>query len=430
VEVFDAIVLGAGISGMVSASVLLDQGKRTILLVDDFPHLGGNHVCLDIGPYTFDIGSFIFHDQSPFFARFPAVLRDYVPFDGSTGKIDPRGRLIGYPFDVRAELLSAGPFETCRQLGSLLYGRLRRNPDENALEFVRYWLGDRLATQSGLVSYLSRFYATEPSLIESEFARKRMRWISNNASLKGQLNRFRRRIPSSGRSLGRPRAGFAGTYEKAGDALRARGVRIETAAGIRSVSRDGNGMLQVVADRFAARSATVVSTVPLPVIGEWCNLPCEASVRCANLVTLFYSFEGRRGFDRNILFNFTRDGLWKRLTMHSDCYGKADGREYFSVEVVQNGKPAVAEPFDQDFSGHVRRMGLFDGDLRLEGMRLTTSAYPVYLDGATAAANRMIQSLKDFGILSFGRQGGFDYQPTAYVSTVTAERALRQLESR
>jgi phytoene dehydrogenase-like protein len=45
---FDAIVLGAGISGLVSAYLLADRGKR-VLLLDDYAELGGNHISRDIG---------------------------------------------------------------------------------------------------------------------------------------------------------------------------------------------------------------------------------------------------------------------------------------------------------------------------------------------------------------------------------------------
>src|SRR4051812_23115889 len=50
---FDAIVLGAGISGLVSASILLEQGCKRILLVDEYGHVGGNHIDRTIGDYTF-----------------------------------------------------------------------------------------------------------------------------------------------------------------------------------------------------------------------------------------------------------------------------------------------------------------------------------------------------------------------------------------
>jgi len=59
-DTFEVMVLGAGISGLVSASVLLKQGYQNIIVVDEYDHIGGNHIDCSIGEYTFDIGSFIF----------------------------------------------------------------------------------------------------------------------------------------------------------------------------------------------------------------------------------------------------------------------------------------------------------------------------------------------------------------------------------
>ena len=61
----DAVVLGAGISGLVSASVLLEQGCERVIIVDEYPHIGGNHIDWSSDGYTFDIGSIIFQDDSP-----------------------------------------------------------------------------------------------------------------------------------------------------------------------------------------------------------------------------------------------------------------------------------------------------------------------------------------------------------------------------
>ena len=68
---FDAVVLGAGASGMASASILLNRGVKSVLLLDKYDHLGGNHISVEIGPYSFDIGSFFFQDESPFTQHFP-----------------------------------------------------------------------------------------------------------------------------------------------------------------------------------------------------------------------------------------------------------------------------------------------------------------------------------------------------------------------
>jgi hypothetical protein len=52
------------------------------------------------------------------------------------------------------------------------------------------------------------------------------------------------------------------------------------------------------------------------------------------------------------------------------------------------------------------------------------NAYPIYSQRSGEHAARAIRALEAFGIQSFGRQGGFDYQPTARVSTVEAETSL------
>jgi phytoene dehydrogenase-like protein len=59
-ERYEVIILGAGVSGLVSASVLLSQGYRRILIADAYNHVGGNHIDWSTDGYTFDVGSFIF----------------------------------------------------------------------------------------------------------------------------------------------------------------------------------------------------------------------------------------------------------------------------------------------------------------------------------------------------------------------------------
>jgi hypothetical protein len=144
------------------------------------------------------------------------------------------------------------------------------------------------------------------------------------------------------------------------------------------------------------------------------------------LIRLHLSLAGDRGFPQSVLYNFSHDGAWKRLTMHSDFYGKADGREYCSVEVIADRVAGSVEAAEKDFRGHTSANGLFDGDLRLEGCHVLPHAYPIYTERAGDRAARSIAALREFGVESFGRQGGFVYQPTARVSTLEAEAALRR----
>jgi hypothetical protein len=168
----------------------------------------------------------------------------------------------------------------------------------------------------------------------------------------------------------------------------------------------------------------VVSTIPLERIQNLCGLPSDEKLLTVTLISLFFSFLGDRGFKDCILYNFSHTGAWKRLTVYSDFYGKSVGREFFAVEVNADHVSSSVETAEQDFRRHVSENGLFVGDLKLEGSHIVSNAYPVYTEKADEKAAMAIAALRGFGIESFGRQGGFDYQPTARVSTLQVEAAL------
>ena len=94
---WDAVVLGAGISGLVAAKLLQKQGLARIAIVEEYDHIGGNHIDSHIGPFTFDIGTLIFWENSPFFNHFPELLPLYQPVEASFGRIIPSGEVSSYP---------------------------------------------------------------------------------------------------------------------------------------------------------------------------------------------------------------------------------------------------------------------------------------------------------------------------------------------
>jgi protoporphyrinogen oxidase len=171
-------------------------------------------------------------------------------------------------------------------------------------------------------------------------------------------------------------------------------------------------------------AARVVLTIPIEHAQRLCGLASDDQLQTVTLISLFFSFSGDRRFRQSVLYNFSSTGAWKRLTVYSDFYGPSSGREYFAAEVNAEHVSGSAEVAERDFRDHVAANGLFDGDLRLEGSNVLTNAYPVYTDNAEERVNRAIAALRTFGVESLGRQGGFDYQPTARHSTIRAEAAL------
>jgi protoporphyrinogen oxidase len=425
-ERYEAIILGAGVSGLVAASVLLSQQYRRILVADTYSRLGGNHIDWSKGDYTFDVGSFIFQDDSPLLKHFPELLPRYRIVDPVWGRLNPQGVVTAYPISIKDDIINAGPIEWIRIGSSLLYARLFQGKIQNARDFARYWIGGRLLHSSGLESYMRRFYGVPPIEIDIQLAQKRMLWISEHASL-GNLARrllrpLRKQTAPANHQLVRPKEGFNYLYEAAAESLGRRGVVFALGTTFRSLEKTDGTFCLRMADR-TVWSDRVISTIPISHVEAMCGLKSEP-LSSTTLVSLFYSFSGERRFAPSILYNFSHHGAWKRLTMHSDFYGRVNGREYFSVEVIGNQVDSSAELAEQDFVTHVRANGLFEGDLKLEGSMILENAYPIYSQRSGEYAARAIRALETFGIQSFGRQGGFDYQPTARVSTIEAETSL------
>lgn len=423
---FDAIVLGAGISGMVSTAILQTQGYRRVLMIDEFDRLGGNHIDCQIGPYSFDIGSLIFQDDSPLLVHFPEMLPYYVLIHPTWGKLTPQGAITGYPLSIVEDILRSGPWGCIRIGLSLLKARLLQRSIKNARDFARYWIGDYLLMRSGLESYMERFFGVAAEKVDLDFAEKRMMWIKEHASPRAMfryLSRHKSVLPTN-HQLARPRAGYQVLYQVAADKLRRQGAVIRLGSTIHRIEKSKQGFC-LKADNKIFHARRIVSTIPINRSLALCGMEEDDALNSVALISLFFSFSGERGFNNSVLYNFSHEGSWKRLTVYSEFYGLVGGREYFCVEVIASQAGNSIEYAERDFREHVTSNKLFTGDLKFEGSRFVPSAYPIYVNQALQRVNAALERLNEFGIQSFGRQGGFDYQPTARVSTQTAEAHLQ-----
>jgi protoporphyrinogen oxidase len=425
-QTFDVIILGAGISGLVAASILAGRGN-SILIIDEYAHVGGNHMDWTSSEgYTFDVGSLIFQDDSPLLKHFPELLAHYVPIVPTWGRLNPQGQITAYPISVRDDILAAGPIGLSRIFASVLYARFFQRRMSNAKDFARYWIGAYLLHRSGLETYMKRFYGIAAEEIDLDLANKRMRWISEYASLISLGRRALTRKRTAGpvnRQMARPKEGFSVLYGAAVDRLVREGVTFKLSARTRRIEKTADGFEVSLSDGVLS-SGRVISTIPVATAARLCGTTPVCGLDTITLITLYFSFSGARGFEQSIIYNFSHLGAWKRLTVYSDFYGHVNAREYFAVEVVA-GQVRSVEEAEDDFRRHACANGMFAGDLKLENSQILENAYPIYSKGAAQSAAQAVSMLRAYGIESLGRQGGFNYQPTARVSTLEIENAMR-----
>jgi protoporphyrinogen oxidase len=433
IEAADVIVLGAGVAGLTATHTLL-QETGDILCLETFDHVGGNHRSRNIGEYSFDIGSIVLDANAPLFSYFVGLRDLCVPFNMAIQRVAPRGRVRAYPFEIR-EAFGGNFFAAMANASSLLAGRLSRRAPKNVEDYCIHVIGRRLYEELGLKIYVERFHGLPADAIDVRFAEQRMQFVAKGArpdQIAAAIVRASRNW-LAGRSeerasfaaLVRPRAGFEALYGAVRDHLVQRGARFIFSVAPRTI-RKCNGRFEIDTDRGVFSARRVVSTLPVNTILPLIGARTEDALLSSNLLTLFVSFSGARGFAAPILYNFDSAGYWKRLTMHSDAYGRVNAREYFSLEFpfTATGPPKCEDAF-RHFRDHVQRSGIFAGDLALEGSELTRNAYPVYTLGSDEVLRRAMRTIEDFGIGTIGRQGRFDYLPTVGRVMTQVEQQLR-----
>lgn len=405
-----------------------------MVIVDEYENPGGNHISREFGPYTFDIGAIFFWTDSPLLKVFPGIGDQWTPVEYDTARICPDGRVRKYPFELRDELLSRGPLYMGGVFLDILFNRLFGRKQASAASFARYYLGARLLRDSGLACYLRRFYGLPIEAISFNFAKRRMVWIAQNGSIRHRLGKIiRRRLglesaPAVIFPFARPRTGFPTMYGHALDQLKQAGVQAALGTKLIRVEKTPTEfVVHTTSGEF--RAARLISTIPLVRSGTLFGIDVTQAPESSVLITLCCRFRGKRNFGALILFNFHNDGLWKRLTMHSDYYGAVEGWEYFSVEVTLREVTQTPEQLFEDFRSGVAQADLFKGDLELVGSFRTDFAYPVYDHSAEAKKARIAGALTALGVETIGRQGDFDYIPSATEAVELAQAALARREA-
>ena len=146
---FDAVVIGAGLAGAVTARELAERGGKQVLLLERRPHLGGNaYDCLDqAGVLIHLYGPHIFHTNNKrvydYLSRFTS-WRDYQ----HRVVANVHGRLMPVPFNLTSLRMAFGEEQGARLEEKLIaaYGaekkvtilELRQNPDPELAQVADY----------------------------------------------------------------------------------------------------------------------------------------------------------------------------------------------------------------------------------------------------------------------------------------------------
>ena len=411
------IILGGGIAGLAAADELVQRGHEVVIL-EGSSRLGGMHKSIDIGPYSFDIGSIFYEPGAKIFSLAPGLAEACPTTRRIQRRILPNGTIRHYPIDPSDVIRWPLP-ALVRAVGSMILARIKGTRGDTLEDVCLTRLGRVFFEETGLRNYTLHFNGVPPDRIGREFYDSRMRFVHHATSLKQVMRSvtralFRRRMnktPKPPLHI-RPPEGYDVLFNRIAVHLTERGVTIHKQCELRRVSGMA-GAMRVEAGNEVFEADTVVSAMPLDSLHK-AMFDVPTGLESLDLLSLFVSSEWLHPETGNVFFNFHPEGAWKRATIYSRLYpGTGEGRDYFTVEVtVPPGTTADSQAAFDAFSNHAADLGFARG-LRLEGSHLATSAYPVYSSNGAVSAPDILRRITDAGVLPVGRQGRFEYLPTA-----------------
>ncbi|MGR3378848.1 FAD-dependent oxidoreductase [Salipiger abyssi] len=411
------VILGGGIAGLSAADTLSARGYN-ILVIEGSDKCGGTHRSTEIGPYTFDAGSIFYEDNARLFSLAEGLRDLCPPVRRVQRRITPDGQLKHYPIEPR-DLMSWPKARLAIAVADLLWSRLAQKQDGTLEAICRKRLGEAMFAGTGLRSYITRFNHMPPGEIDEEFFFHRMGFIEKatrgRALMQSAFRMLRKKPFRRGKRSPlrvRPEAGFDQLFDRIKAPLEARGVQFRLAETLQTISPAGDGF-DITTDKSVHRAASVIGALPLDTLHR-ALFGTSSELRSLDLMTLFVSASRLDPEAGNVLFNFHETGRWKRATVYSRLYSDRDTtREFLAAEVtLPVGHSPDPEAAFADFSAHLSGLGLAE-DLRLEGHTIVSSAYPLYMPGRQADLARILDKVTAAGVIPVGRQGRFEYLPTA-----------------
>ncbi len=421
------IVLGAGIAG-ISAADRLARAGCAVTVIDASPRIGGAHRSTEIGPYTFDAGSIFYEEEAAIFSLLPSLRETCPAVRRVQRRIAPDGSLRHYPLEPR-DLLAWPRARLARIAAEMATGRLRHRDDGTLRAAMNRRLGRALPAWTGLDHYAMRFNRMAPERIDAAFFVDRMAFVERRTRWRALAawgwGLARPPAPAPRAPLRvRPAEGFDRVWTPMRAALEARGVRFALGRPVEAVTISDSGAC-VTAGGETFRAARAVGAMPIDALHRAAT-GTPSGLRALDLMTLFVSAGALHEGAGNVLFNFHAEGRWKRATVYSRLYPERRGaRDFMAVEItLPPGAAPDPEAAFADTARHLGALGLA-GDLRLEGVDVIESAYPLYELGFAATRDAAIARIVAAGVIPVGRQGRFDYLPT---SSGVIRRTLSQLD--
>ena len=433
--IHDAIIIGGGPAGLISAHALSKAGSSVLVLEADPRYLGGISRTEEHEGFLFDIGGHRFFSKSK---EVNELWQEILPHDfierPRKSRILYDGKLYPYPLKVSATLSNLGWIEAGKCFASYLKSAATpvRHPRSFA-EWTTNQFGKRLY-EMFFKTYTEKVWGIPCAEISADWAAQRIQGLS-------MLKLIRETIAPKGAEIGAktliqsfryPRKGPGMFWNACADLVRGRGGRIELGQRVSSCRFDAKEGLWEVQTLDALktpqtyRARNIVSSAPLRELVQMLSpavsaetLQAAKALKYRDFLTVVLMVEGEPEFDDQWVYIHdpgVRVGRIQNFKSWSPemvpragvaCYGL----EYFCFEgdaLWTSSNADLIETAKKEF----RSLGLVHGP-SFVGAHVVRQpkAYPVYDDDYRKNVSKIRHELEnDFPTLHLaGRNGMHKY---------------------
>ncbi|MEL6614347.1 MAG: FAD-dependent oxidoreductase [Bacteroidota bacterium] len=269
-------VLGGGLAGLATAYFAQQHGRKAVVF-EAAPEVGGNARTLRFEDVRVDTGAHRLHDKDPqAIAAFRALLGDAMRRVDAPSEIRYRGRGIAFPLRPVDAARKLGPATLLRVAAEKVSGLWRKRPGPQSfrdLALSRY--GPTLA-EAFLLGYSEKLWGVPPERLDPAVAGGRLRGLTLGTFLR-ELGSARSATAHLDGAFYYPTHGFGMLANALASAIGAE--RIYTDTPITRVEHDGDRITAIHARGECVPSASVVSTLPLPVLVRLLHPAAPEAVR-------------------------------------------------------------------------------------------------------------------------------------------------------
>ena len=398
------IILGAGITGLVSAYYLSDKYK--VIVIEKQKFIGGSASCFNYKDFILDYG------PHKLYTEIPGIIDEIskiVPLLKIKKKnsIYLKGSYYDFPLKL-SQIATRMPFTALKSGIDILLKPFSSKPDNSYENFLINRFGKTLYNLS-FKDYAYKVWNSDPMELDAELAKRRVAISGIFQLIKSIILKNNKQI--SAEYFYYPEKGMSQLFDSLTKKIKKNGGKIITNANISEIKVNNKKIEYIKLGKNKIKSDYIISTIPLDNLLKTVkrNILSTENIKYQKLNIIYFILNKPRALNDCWIFFPEKKFLFQRVS-EQKAFSSATGPEDKTAIMVETTQE-VNEELIKNIILQLEQAGILNKQ-QIEDYFVKTieKAYPLYKKGFIEDLNKIenfFESINNFYLL--GRQGLFNY---------------------